>query len=611
MKIVVSVIGVVLVAALTHAAHECERTCEAGDTRTCYYTFNLQEYHTMSRACFNCPFNTTDCSRPECIAGDGVARPLITINRQLPGPSINVCEGDRVVVDVYNWMLSDTETIHFHGHHMKDFQYYDGVPFVTQCPILGGSFRYNFVTTNSGTLWWHSHSGLHRGSGVFGAFVVREVEDPMAWSYDVDLPEHVIIFNDWFHVSTPDKFFNRYLFTDDDFATNILVNGKGRLFEAQYEGEEEASTPVEVVKVTPGLRHRLRLINAGGLNCPTIVSVDNHQLNVIGTDGDPIEPYVADSIVLHSGERYDVVLEADQLVDNYWIRFNGLIDCTQNECVQGAVLRYDGAPEELPTVALEYDSNYPPGVVVNPLNSDGVAEEEVTMVELNSFEPSVLEEQVDKKFYLALNFNLVDNLLFFNPDLYSVNDVSDIWQAPTPQINNITFRFPLSPPLSQPSDPQPTVCFYDEESTCVGNFCACTYVFEVGLGETVEMVLVDEGTIGDENHPFHLHGYKFHVVAMQRLGSETTLEEVRALDAAGLITRRLENTVKKDTVTIPDGGYTVIRFTADNPGWWAMHCHLVFHSEMGMIGALHVGETSDLPPVPEGFPTCGSFMPDV
>ncbi|KAK8727889.1 hypothetical protein OTU49_009505, partial [Cherax quadricarinatus] len=93
MMIVASVIGVVLVAALSlfaDAAHECERTCEAGDTRTCYYTFNLQEYHTMSRACFNCPFNTTDCSRPECIAADGVARPLITINRQLPGPSIQV-----------------------------------------------------------------------------------------------------------------------------------------------------------------------------------------------------------------------------------------------------------------------------------------------------------------------------------------------------------------------------------------------------------------------------------------------------------------------------------------------------------------------------------------
>ena len=44
-------------------------------------------------------------------------------------------------------------------------------------------------------------------------------------------------------------------------------------------------------------------------------------------------------------------------------------------------------------------------------------------------------------------------------------------------------------------------------------------------------------------------------------------------------------------------------------GWWLMHCHLLFHSELDMVAALHVGKPEDLPPVPEGFPTCGSFMP--
>ena len=48
--------------------------------------------------------------------------------------------------------------------------------------------------------------------------------------------------------------------------------------------------------------------------------------------------------------------------------------------------------------------------------------------------------------------------------------------------------------------------------------------------------------------------------------SNTTVEEVAALDAVGGITRRLEDTIRKDTVTIPDGGYTIVRFTADNPG---------------------------------------------
>ena len=77
---------------VTGAAHECERRCLIGDTRTCVYEFHLQEYHTMSRACYNCPQNITDCSRQECVPGDGVKRPLLTINRQLPGPSVQVSE---------------------------------------------------------------------------------------------------------------------------------------------------------------------------------------------------------------------------------------------------------------------------------------------------------------------------------------------------------------------------------------------------------------------------------------------------------------------------------------------------------------------------------------
>ena len=70
-----------------------------------------------------------------------------------------VCEGDRVVVDLHNMLLSDTEAIHWHGEHMRDQQYYDGVPFLTQCPVMGGLFRYDFLATTPGTHFWHSHVG--------------------------------------------------------------------------------------------------------------------------------------------------------------------------------------------------------------------------------------------------------------------------------------------------------------------------------------------------------------------------------------------------------------------------------------------------------------------
>lgn len=608
---VVPLLLLLLTMTLSGAVHECERECVIGDSRTCLYDFRLQEYHTLSRACYNCPENLVDCLREECIVGDGVKRPILTVNRQLPGPSLQVCEGDRVVVDVYNSQLSDTETIHWHGLHMKDQQYYDGVPYLTQCPVLGSTFRYNFLASNPGTQLWHSHVGLHRGSGVFGSLVVRQAEDPHRGLYDTDLLEHVIVLNDWGHVSIANKFAAHHHSTDDADVRSILVNGKGRNTAAQLEGVEEVALPLEVVKVTPDLRHRLRFISGTGLNCPIIVSVDSHPLTIIATDGDPIVPFTTDSFVIYTGERFDVVLEANQPADNYWIRFTGLISCEPMECVQGAVLRYETAPIQDPTTPLTYDPSYPPGVVVNPLNSAGDGPEEVTMAELDGLTPTTLQETVDKQFYLGFDFKRVNNTLLYNPDLYPYNQVSSEWQMSTPQINGITFAFPVSPPLSQPEDQQPTLCLYGQDPPCEGDFCSCTYVLEVGLGESVEFVLVDEGTTGEGNHPFHLHGYNFHVIAMGRLGTNTTVAEVAALDAAGGITRRLENTVKKDTVTIPDGGYTIIRFTADNPGWWLMHCHLLFHSEVGMVAALHVGGVEDVPPVPQGFPTCGPFMPSL
>ena len=74
-----------------------------------------------------------------------------------------MCEGDRVVVDLHNTLLSDTETIHFHGQHMNGHQYSDGVPYVTQCPVLAGTFRYDFIAMTPGTQLWHSHVGKLRG----------------------------------------------------------------------------------------------------------------------------------------------------------------------------------------------------------------------------------------------------------------------------------------------------------------------------------------------------------------------------------------------------------------------------------------------------------------
>lgn len=142
--------------------------------------------------------------------------------------------------------------------------------------------------------------------------------------------------------------------------------------------------------------------------------------------------------------------------------------------------------------------------------------------------------------------------------------------------------------------------------SCIKEFCQCPHVLNVKLNSVVEVVLIDEGTL-DLNHPFHLHGHSFRVIGQRRLGTSTSVEEVKALDRAGKIKRNLRRAPVKDTVTIPDGGYTIIRFLADNPGYWLFHCHIEFHAEIGMALVFKVGEHRDMRPVPKGFPQCGDF----
>lgn len=70
--------------------HACQRECDDGPARRCIYDFHVEYYFTMSKACFDCPHTAEDCDKHHCIPADGVERGVVVINRQLPGPSIQV-----------------------------------------------------------------------------------------------------------------------------------------------------------------------------------------------------------------------------------------------------------------------------------------------------------------------------------------------------------------------------------------------------------------------------------------------------------------------------------------------------------------------------------------
>jgi len=86
------------------------------------------------------------------------------------------------------------------------------------------------------------------------------------------------------------------------------------------------------------------------------------------------------------------------------------------------------------------------------------------------------------------------------------------------------------------------------------------------------------------------------------------MSDIQQMDEMNLIKRNLDRPPLKDTVTVPVGGYTIIRFITNNPGTWLFHCHLDFHSEVGMSIIIKVGTTNDLPKEPIGWPQCGDYV---
>lgn len=273
-------------------------------------------------------------------APDGREREIWGYNGQFPGPPIRVKEGETLRVKVIN-ELSVPTSIHWHGMHQPGTWRMDGVEDVSAPPIgPGAEFVYEFRATPSGTHWYHSHTGVQYGDGLFGPLLVEE-RTPIA-TYDRD---EVLLLNDWF-LEPGDTLLARLLKGDmgkmprkmemkdrkdvgDVPFQSGLVNGKGR-------APGDTKSPLAVVAVKKGETLRLRLINASSTYALRF-QIDGHPLTVIATDGLPMKPVTVDNLLIGIGERYDALLEADQGGDR-WIR---AVTLDGNEIL--AVLRYPDA----------------------------------------------------------------------------------------------------------------------------------------------------------------------------------------------------------------------------------------------------------------------------
>ncbi len=198
-------------------------------------------------------------------------------NKQWPGPTIRATEGDKLRV-IFKNNLKETSSVHFHGEEFADF-FQDGIPFVTQLPIIPGEeYAYEFTAKRPGSLMYHSHHNAtdQVGRGLLGAFVV-EPRKPAA----------------------DDKFDRDYVWISNDTLGGFTINGHG--FPA-----------VVPVLAAVGETVRVRFMNEGGMMHPW--HSHGYRMKVVARDGYPLgsASFDCDTLGVNPGERFDVNIVADR-----------------------------------------------------------------------------------------------------------------------------------------------------------------------------------------------------------------------------------------------------------------------------------------------------------
>lgn len=251
-----------------------------------------------------------------------------TVNGTVPGPIIRLKEGQKVRLSVTNTLKEDS-SIHWHGV-LLPFQM-DGVPGVSFPGIKPGqTFDYEFEVRQSGTYWYHSHSGMQEAMGQYGAIIIDPAgPDPVAHDR-----EHVIVLSDWSFMDPMEQlrklkamggYFNHNKQTfagllagrDQSQADRAMwgkmrmdptdiadVNGSIYTYLINGHGTGENWTGL----FTPGERVRLRIINASAMTNFN-VRLPGLPMTVVAADGQHVQPIETDEFQIAIAETYDVIVQ--------------------------------------------------------------------------------------------------------------------------------------------------------------------------------------------------------------------------------------------------------------------------------------------------------------
>jgi CopA family copper-resistance protein len=548
----------------------------------------------------------------------GRPRMGVGINGQVPAPILKWREGDTVTLAVTN-RLDEPTSIHWHG--IRTPSPMDGVPGLSFAGIAPGeTFTYRFPVHQSGTYWYHSHSGFQEQSGLYGPLVI-EPRAGYAQPFDRD---YVVMLSDWSdenpetivsNLKMQSDYYNYGQRTAGTFFADISKKGLAETISDRLEWGKMRMSPTDILDVTgatytylvngqspaanwtalfrPGERVRLRFINGSSMSIFD-VRIPGLKLVVVQADGNDVEPVTVDEFRIGTAETYDVIVQPN--ADQAFTIFaqaqdrSGFARATlaPRPGMAGIVPPLD--PRPLRTMADMGMAGMGHGNMAGmdmgqksqpPMNMPGMDHSAMSgMSDMDHMAMPGMEHgsmggmaMPEKDTGMAMGGKTnaikrgveVDNVAMMPED--RLNEAGDGLDNNGRRVLLYTDLRALKPGDDKRPPSREIVLHLS------GNMQRFIWGFDgkkfseaepirLARNERVRFVLINDTMM---DHPIHLHG----------LWSE--LENGES-----------DYRPYKHTILVKPGERLSYLVTADEPGRWAYHCHLLYHMEMGMFREVRV-----------------------
>ena len=530
--------------------------------------------------------------RPQTVNLTGRARLATTINGGLPGPTLRWREGDEVTMRVTN-RLAEPTSIHWHGILVPSQM--DGVPGLSFDGIApGATFVYRFRVRQSGTYWYHSHSHFQEQTGLYGALVIEPREsDPIGFDR-----EHVLLLSDWTdedpmrlfaRLKKESHYYNYDRRTLADIRDGIRARGFAQnrrdrrmwnqmrmtdrdisdVTGATYTYLMNGQTPVAnwTALFSRGERVRLRVINGSAMTIFD-VRIPGLEMTVVAADGQNVEPVTVSEFRIGVAETYDVIVRPS--ADSAYTIFAQSID--RSGFARGTLTPMPGLAADVPSLdppprLTMADMGMAMNMAMPMANASATAAAQSDAHDMHGSMDhggaTMPATETDHRGVRAAVDMRAENpepryddpgvglrgrswrVLTYGDlqSLHSLPGRADAEREIDLHLTGNMMRYMWSMDGVRYSDADPV---------------------RLKLGETVRFVLTNDTMM---NHPIHLHG----------LWSDVQTS------ASG-------QTARMHTVIVQPGQKVEYDVTADAPGPWAYHCHLLYHMAAGMFRTVYVSE---------------------